>query len=190
MTSPFARVEPKDGGKDEDGMVPYYKLIAANMVLHEGFSEDELQEMADILNARVKSAVEEAVKSLKIELEFERGVRTAMAKALNYYESALCVGDLRIALHGGGDALAINPERVSDVLKERETLKADLAGTIRREVSATEGKIKAVREAESRVWAESAKIAEHGACAMECHHQRCKTRKRLASALRSKAASS
>lgn len=62
---PFAWVEPKDGGKDEDGMVPYFKLLAANMVVAEGFSEDELQEMADAMNSALEARCRGLVEALE-----------------------------------------------------------------------------------------------------------------------------
>lgn len=59
MGREFARVEPYDTG-DEKGS-PYFKLVAANMMLSEGFDGEELQEMADGLNRAVESAVAKAV---------------------------------------------------------------------------------------------------------------------------------
>jgi hypothetical protein len=57
---PFARVEPMEQAV-EHGM-PYYKLLAANMVVTDGFSEEELTEMAERLSVAHLAGVREAVK--------------------------------------------------------------------------------------------------------------------------------
>ena len=66
MGREFARVEPFEGVV-EVGAGPYFKLLAANMIINEGFDMDELQEMADRLNTARAHAVESAVKELKAE---------------------------------------------------------------------------------------------------------------------------
>lgn len=69
---PFARVEEMEH-VTEVGAAPYFKLIAANIVVSEGYSFEELQEMADALNShaqeKVKEAMERCAKGNGVELK-------------------------------------------------------------------------------------------------------------------------
>ena len=62
MSGPeFAMVEPMESAIEHG--VPYYKLLVANMVISDGFSEEELLEMATRINSAHSVEVGKAVEA-------------------------------------------------------------------------------------------------------------------------------
>lgn len=74
----FARVELMDSAVERG--VPYYKLIAADIVVADGFSEEELLEMACRLNSAVSARVRPLVEACQDLIE------TAESYAMQTYD--------------------------------------------------------------------------------------------------------
>ena len=74
-----------------------------------------------------RSQVEALMSAQDAEIESLRARVAALEASVRYYEGALCFGDTRIMLlHSGSGAMTIDPEKVGDVLRERDALKTEL----------------------------------------------------------------